>query len=143
MYNPKSEFLICGDINTDYHSENNQKKQMKSLLTMHNLTHTINCATRIQNDSRTATDNMFVDSTRFSSSSTSSIINGLSDHDDQHLVINNTAEADNLISLKQRTRKINTETIMQFQLLLKNETWEIVYKDSDTNNEFNVFCLLF
>jgi hypothetical protein len=110
---------------------------------MHNLTHTINCATGIKNDSRTATDNMFVDSTRFSSSSTSSIINGLADHDAQHLVINNTAAADNLISLKQRTRKINTETIMQFQLLLKNETWEIVYKDSDTNNEFNVFCLLF
>jgi hypothetical protein len=47
----------------------------------YNLTHTVNFATRIQNDSSTANYNMFVDSTRFSSSSTSSIINGLSDHD--------------------------------------------------------------
>jgi hypothetical protein len=28
---------------------------------------------------------------------------------------------------------------MQFQLLLKSETWESVYKDSDTNNKFNSF----
>jgi hypothetical protein len=83
---------------------------------------------------------MFVDSsTRFSSSSTSSIINGPSDHDDQYLMINNIAAAGNLIPLKQTTRKINTETIIQFQLLLKNETWETVYKDNDTNNKFNSF----
>jgi hypothetical protein len=58
-------------------------------------------------------------------------------------MINNTAAADNLISLKHRTRKINNETIMQFQLLLKNETWETVYKDSDTNNKFNSFLFTF
>jgi hypothetical protein len=26
---------------------------------------------------------------------------------------------------------------MQFQFLLKSETWETVYKDNDTNNKFN------
>jgi hypothetical protein len=35
---------------------------------------------------------------------------------------NNSAAAGNLIPLKQRTRKVNNETIMQFQLLLKGET---------------------
>jgi hypothetical protein len=50
-------------------------------------------------------------------------------------MINNTAAATNLIPLKQRTRKLNNETIMQFQLLLKSETWESVYKDNDTNNK--------
>jgi hypothetical protein len=92
------------------------------------LIHTVNFATRIQNDSRTANDNIFVDSIRFSSSSTSPIINGLSDHEAQYL---NIATAGNLIPLKQRTRKVNNETIMQFQLLLKSETWESVYKDND------------
>jgi hypothetical protein len=57
------------------------------------LIHTVNFATRIQNDLRIATDNIFVDSIRFSSSSTSPIINGLSDHDAQYLMINNTAAA--------------------------------------------------
>jgi hypothetical protein len=31
-YNPKSEFLICGDINIDYLNENNRKKQIKSIV---------------------------------------------------------------------------------------------------------------
>jgi hypothetical protein len=60
-----------------------KEKQTNSLLTTYNLIHTVNFATRIQNYSRTATDNIFVDSIRFSSTSTSSIINGLSDHDAQ------------------------------------------------------------
>jgi hypothetical protein len=32
---------------------------------------------------------------------------------------------------------------MQFQLLLRNETLEFVYKDSDTKNKFNSFLLTF
>jgi hypothetical protein len=28
---------------------------------------------------------------------------------------------------------------MQLQPLLKNETWEIVYKHNDTNNKFDLF----
>jgi hypothetical protein len=84
-----------------------------------------------------------VDITRLSSSSTSPIINSLSDHDAQLLTINNIASAVNLIHPKHRTRKINNDTIMQFQLLLKSETWESVYKDHDINNKFNSFFLYF
>jgi hypothetical protein len=65
---------------------------------------------------------MFVNSTKCSSSSASSIVNGLLGHLYQYLMINNIAAADNLFPLKQRTTKINNETIMQFQLLIKNET---------------------
>jgi hypothetical protein len=84
LYNPISE-LIFGDLNKDYLGENNRKKQTNSLLITYNLTHTVNFASRIQNDWSTTTDNnMSVDSTRFSSSSTSSIINGTSDHDAQY-----------------------------------------------------------
>jgi exonuclease III len=28
LYNPKSEFVICGDINVDYLNDNTQKKQL-------------------------------------------------------------------------------------------------------------------
>jgi hypothetical protein len=113
------------------------------LLTTYNFTHAVNFAKRIQNCSSTAIDNNFVDSIRFSSSSTSPIINGLSDHDAQYLMINNIAAAANLIPLKQRTRRVNNERIMQFQLLLKSETWESVYKDNDTNNKFDSFLYTF
>jgi hypothetical protein len=102
------------------------------------LIHTAEFATGIQNVSKTAIVNVFVDSIRFSSS-TSPITTGLSDNDAQYLMINNIAAAGNVIPLKQRTRKVNNETTMQFQLLLKSEPWESVYKDNDTNNKFNSF----
>jgi hypothetical protein len=144
LHNPKSEFLICGDINIDYEylSESNRKKQINSLLTTHNLIHAVNFATRTQNDSSTANDNIFVDITRFSSCSTSPFINALSDHDAQSHMINNIVVVDNFIHQKQR-RKINNETVMQLQYLLKSETWEYVYKDKDTNNKLKSFLSTF
>lgn len=72
---------------------------------INNYVHTINYAVRIQNDSSTATDNIFVGSLRFSSSSTSPIINGLSDHDAQYIVINNIAAGGNLIPLKKKKKE--------------------------------------
>jgi hypothetical protein len=37
LYNPKHEFIICGDIN--YLNESSQKKQVNSLLETYNLSH--------------------------------------------------------------------------------------------------------
>ena len=51
--------------------------------------HTVNFATRIQYNSSTVTDNIFVDNNRINFSSVSPIINGLSDHDAQILTITN------------------------------------------------------
>jgi hypothetical protein len=81
-----------------------------------------------------------VDSVRFSPSYTSPIINGLSDHDVQ---VNNTTAAGNLVMLKHKVRKVNNEKIMQFQHLVKSETWIYVHKDNDTNNKFNSFLYTF
>jgi meiotically up-regulated gene 157 (Mug157) protein len=39
LYNPESEFIICGDISIYYLNESNQKKQTNLLLTTYNLTH--------------------------------------------------------------------------------------------------------
>jgi hypothetical protein len=55
LNNPKSEFLICGDINVDYLNDNNRKKK---LLTTYNLSHTVNFATRTQNYSSTMINNI-------------------------------------------------------------------------------------
>jgi hypothetical protein len=61
------------------------KKQLNSLLTTYNLSHTANFAIRTENDSSTAIHNIFVDITRLSLASICPIINGLSDHDVQFL----------------------------------------------------------
>jgi hypothetical protein len=84
-----------------------------------------------------------VDRTRLNSSSTSLIINGLSDNDDQFIAINNTAATVNLVLLRRRSRKIDSKTVVQFQLLLRNETLVSVYKSKDTTNKFNSFLCIF
>lgn len=58
------------------------------------------------------------------SSSTSSIVNGLSDHDAQFITINNIAPANNTLLLSHTAKQINNEAIIEFQLSLKNETWK-------------------
>jgi hypothetical protein len=54
-----------------------------------NLSHTVNFATRTQNGSGTANDNIFVVNSKLKSFSTSPLINGLSSHDAQFLTISN------------------------------------------------------
>jgi hypothetical protein len=39
--------------------------------------------------------------------------------------------------MKWKLRKINNETIAQFQRLLGNETWEPVFENRDANYKFN------
>jgi hypothetical protein len=76
----EAELLICGDIKTDYLIESNRKRQLASLLAIYTLLHTVNFATRIQNNSSTVIDNIFVDDSRINLSSLSPIVNGLSKH---------------------------------------------------------------
>jgi endonuclease/exonuclease/phosphatase family metal-dependent hydrolase len=122
LYKPKTEFLLCGDINTDYLLDSNQKKYLSSLLTTYNLFHRVDFATRIQNKSGTAIDNIFVDNSRLGSTIISPLINGLSDHDAQLLTINNIHAATKKVFLKKRTRIIKREALTNFQSLLKQET---------------------
>jgi ribosomal protein L33 len=91
----------------------------------------------------TTIDNTFVDKSRINLSSISPIINGLSDHDAQILTVKNIYATLNKFPLKQRTRLTDNETIMNFQTLLKNETWESVYIDTDPNHAFNSFLFTF
>jgi hypothetical protein len=141
LYSPKSEFLICGDIN--YLNEDDHKQKINSLLKTYNLSHTVNFPTRVQNSSSTAIDNIFINTARLSSSYTSPTVNGLSDHDTQFLTISDIASEVKLVPMKWRFRKINNLTIAQFQCLLANETWKPVFKYWDTNHKFNSFLDMF
>ena len=89
----KPDFLLCGDINTNYLHDSNRKKYLSALLTTCNVSHTVDFATRIQNKSSRAIDIIFVDNSRLGSTIISPLINGLSDHDAQLLTINNTYAA--------------------------------------------------
>ena len=112
-----------------------------SLLATYNLLHTGNFATRIQNNSSTAIDNIFVDNSRLNLSSIWPKINGLSDHGAQILKIKNIYATINTFPFKQRTRLVSRETVMNFQA--QNETLESVCKDNDSNHIFNSFLCTF
>ena len=58
---------------------------------------------------------IFVDTNRLGSTITLPLITGLSDHDVQLLTINNTFAVTKKVSLKQKTRIINSETLTDFQ----------------------------
>jgi len=73
-----------------------------SLLPTHNVSHTVNFATRIQNNSRTAIDKIFVDNSRINLSSTFPIINALSNHDAKILTIKNKYATINKFPLKEQ-----------------------------------------
>jgi hypothetical protein len=76
LYKVKVEFFICGDKHPDYLNESNRgkkKKQLISLLTTYNVSHTANFASRTQNNSCTANDDIFVDNSRRNVSSISTI----------------------------------------------------------------------
>jgi hypothetical protein len=81
----------------------------------------VNFPTRIQNYSSTAIDNVFIDSSRKHHISIEPVINGLSDHDAQLLVIKNIESFSNYHNYRKRTRLINNDTIKEFITHLSNE----------------------
>jgi hypothetical protein len=92
------------------------RKTSQLLLETYSLSHKL-IETRVQNSSTTTMDNIFIHNARFSSFCISLIVNGLSDHDAQFLIVNNIMSEVNSTPLKQETRKINNETIAHFQHL--------------------------
>jgi hypothetical protein len=118
-----------------------KKKKLASLLTKYDLSHTVNFATRIQNNLSTAIDNIFVDNSRVNLSSVSPIINGLPDHEAQILRIKNILGTINKFPLKLRTILIENKSIMIFQTLLEKETCVSFYTDKYPNRSF--LCTFF
>ena len=114
LYTPMLHFIVCGDININYLNESENKNQLDNLLLSYNLTSTINFPTRVQNTSATAIDNIFIDVSQFESYTVTPIINGMSDHDAQLLIIStdyshdpNLKPSEKLISTQYPTLLIN------------------------------------
>jgi hypothetical protein len=84
---------------------------------------------RIENNSSTVMDNIFVDNSILKSFSTSPPINGLSDQNTGFLTINNIYATINKMPLKKRTRFTNNKRITSFQTLLKNQMRGSAYEN--------------
>jgi len=120
LHTYKTEFIICGDIN--YLRTNNKKKQLHYLLGTYNLGSTVYFPMRTANNSATLIDEIFIDNRRLYT--IKPCINGLSDHDAQLITLNNFSLPFSNIK-PTYIRKINKNTIAEFQLQLSWELWDI------------------
>ena len=132
--------MICGDININYLENCKKRQQLDSLLQTYNLIGTVSFPTHKANASTTAIDNILI--TRTKNYIINPHINGLSDHEAQIIVIENT------VHTKQRNnittqREINDQSILEFQLFLSHENWEEIFTEEDANISFNKFLNIY
>ena len=88
LYKFDLQLIICGEVNIDYLTDNNKKRQLDAVLLTYNSSAIVYFPTRSQGYSNTAIDNIFIDTYKFIHFTVSPLHNGLSDHDAQVLKIN-------------------------------------------------------
>ena len=90
LYDARCELILCGDMNVNYLKDSNHKMELSTLLQSYNMFNVIDFPTRICNESASAIDSIFIDSTRINLFSVAAIYNGISDHEEQYLVLEET-----------------------------------------------------
>ena len=134
--------ILCGDVNINYLCESNNRTQLDSLLASYNLFNIVNFPTRIDNKSSTAIDGIFIDKYKFFNYVIMPGVNGLSDHDAQVLVLNN-SKVHNSKFCRYNKRQINKTSIENFKLNLSFETWEEIFSNEDVDKIFNAFLNIY
>ena len=76
IYNNSTEIIICGDFNINYLIYSTHKQLLDLLLASYGLSSTVQFPTRIQNNSYSAIDNIFINTLKFSDYSSFPIIIG-------------------------------------------------------------------
>jgi hypothetical protein len=133
--------IICGDINVDCLTES-YKKKLNKILQSFNLSSIVNFPTRISLNSFSTIDIFFIDNSYLNKLDIIPLINGLSDHDVQILIIQFAQQhiKDHFMSYKSN---INQFAIADFLLKLSHETWDSVFEGNDVNTVFNSFLNTF
>ena len=104
----------------------------------YNLTGIVEFPTRFGLNSQTDTHNAFIDISTIGKYELYPIINGLSDHDTQLLILNMGQKKEKECYTYTK-RKINKCTIADFQLKLSYTMWGQVFDGNDVNEIFNTF----
>jgi hypothetical protein len=87
LYNNKYNIVICGDVNVHYLIDNNRRSQLDAVLHSYNLAGIVEFSTRYGLISQTAINNVFIDTSTIGKYDFYPLINGLSDHDAQLLIL--------------------------------------------------------
>ena len=101
-------------------------------MALYNLYAVVDFPTRITINSSTAIDNFFVDMEK------TPVHNGLSDHDDQFLVLHDVVHC-NTVPQFTTIRQIDKYSIQQFQYNLTYENWSDTFNEEDIDTSFKSF----
>ena len=113
--------------------ESKEKQEVNNILNLYNLVSVINFPTRVKNNSRSAIDNIFLDTIQFEKYTICSMVNGSSDHDVQMLElydVNLNSKRNNYKTI----RKIDFNTINEFKDRLSSETWQNVFENDNNDS---------
>jgi hypothetical protein len=138
FYRVGSKLILCGDINVDYLTEDEKKRQLDAVLLTYNLMPTVHFPNRTQGSSSTAIDNIFLDTNIFPNYTISPLYNGLADHDAQLLIIND-LNLQPHIHCTHTIRSLNTNSVEEFKTKLSYESWESVFSHNENTNVDRLF----
>ena len=140
IYSNNIEIVICGDININYLIDSTYKQLLDSLLASYGLCSTVQFPTRIQNNSHSAINNIFINTFKSNSFSLYPIINGLSDHDAQSIIMRNILEQ-NCNTYFHFNQKV--DKFVDFNTKLSYESWEGIFAENNVNTIFNNFLNMY
>ena len=132
------EFTLCGDFNINFLNDSTHKLLLTSLLATYGLSSSVQFLTRICNNSISLIDNIFINTAKFSNFSIYPMINGMSNHDAQIIVLHDITMG-NDSSHFYLIREINETSVLDFNLKLSYEFWDDVFSYDDINLSFNNF----
>jgi len=136
--NNSNDIILCGDFNINYHINSSFKHSLDSLITSHGLPSIVTFPTRIQKNSKTIIDNIFINTLKFNNFSVYPSINGLSDHDAQCLIIYDILKDKPYINAP-LIRKFDKHSSADFNNKLSYKLWDNVFSEKGVNTSFNNF----
>nr|CAI5831225.1 unnamed protein product [Callosobruchus analis] len=129
----KCKIFVAGDFNIHMHYENSHRLKLISLFNSYDLFHTIHDVTRINSYSATSIDNIFTNERDYEQ--TEVILNGISDHTAQKIVLNVTDCSERFIY----KRIFGTKNKIRFRQQLQSQSWNDVYQCQEVNSAWNLF----
>ena len=133
-----NDIIICGDFKINYYINSSFKQSLDSLLTLYGLSSIVTFPTRIQKNSQTIIDNIFIITLKFNNFSVYPCVNGVSDHDAQLLIIYDII-TDKPYTIASFRRKFDKLSCANFNNKLSYELWDNVFSEKDVDTSFNNF----
>ncbi|MDR0751762.1 MAG: hypothetical protein LBF12_04160, partial [Christensenellaceae bacterium] len=142
LYHEHYNIIVCGDIKVNYLKDDSRKNQLDTIMHSYNLNGIVTFPTRVDTSTRTIIDNFFIDTTRIDAYDVYPVINGLSDHDAQILILHMVQKPIRRYNNCMK-RMINDDAIANFKMQLSYESWESILEENDVNKSFNLFLNTF